>query len=142
MLADGRSTLTLINVSAVKDAAPVTDAQIREMFRSARLSAAPAGDPFDALPFTVTPAPRFSHRQTIGGVGLVLTSAPPSPENAGRPGLIGTKAFEQAIPKAQWPQAVDAFRKSVQAIRIDKADEPKPARIGDLEGLGFTATGS
>jgi hypothetical protein len=30
----------------------------------------------------------------------------------------------------------------VQAIRIDKADEPKPTRIGDLEGLEFTATGS
>jgi hypothetical protein len=142
MLADGSSTLTLINVSAVKGAAPVTDAQVREMFRSVRLSAAPAGDPVDALPFSLTPAPRFSHRQTIGGLGLVLTGAPPSPENAGRPGLIVTKAFEQGIPKAQWPQAVDAFRKSVQAIRIDKADDPKPAKVGDLEGLEFTATGS
>ena len=142
MLADGGSTLTLINVSAVKGAAPVTDAQVREMFRSVRLSAAPAGDPVAALPFSVTPAARFSHKQTIGGLGLVLTSAPPSPENAGRPGLIITKAFEQAVPKAQWPQAVEAFRKSVQAIKIDKADEPKPAKVGDLEGLEFTATGS
>ena len=142
MLADGGSTLTLINVSAVKGAAPVTDAQVREMFRSVRLSAAPAGDPLDALPFGVTPAPRFSHRQAIGGLGLVLTSAPPSPENAGRLGLIVTKAFEQGIPKAQWPKAVEAFQKSVQAIKIDKADEPKAAKVGDLEGLEFTATGS
>ena len=142
MLADGGSTLTLINVSAVKGAAPVTDAQVREMFRSVRLSAAPAGDPVAALPFSVTPAARFSHKQTIGGLGLVLTSAPPSPENAGRPGLIITKAFEQAVPKAQWPQAVEAFRKSVQAIKIDNADEPKPTKVGDLEGLEFTATGS
>jgi hypothetical protein len=142
MLADGGSTLTLINVSAIKGAAPVTDAQVREMFRSVRLSAAPAGDPVDALPFSLTPAPRFPHRQTIGGLGLVVTSAPPSPENAGRPGLIVTKAFEEAVAKAQWPKAVETFRKSVQAIRIDKADEPKPAKVGDLEGLEFTAMGS
>jgi len=142
MLADGGSTLTLINVSAVKGAAPVTDAQVREMFRSVRLSAAPAGDPVAALPFSVTPAARFSHKQTIGGLGLVLTSEPPTPENAGRPGLIVTRAFEQAVPKAQWPQAVEAFRKSVQAIKIDKADEPKPAKAGNLEGLEFMATGS
>jgi hypothetical protein len=141
MLADGGTTLTLINVSAVKGA-PVTDPQVREMFRSARLSPAPVGDPVAALPFSVTPAARFSHKQTIGGLGLVLTSAPPSPENAGRPGVIITKAFEQPVPKAQWPQAVEAFRKSVQAIRIDKAEEPKPTKIGALEGLEFTATGS
>jgi len=140
MLADGGSTLTLINVSAAKGA-PVTDPQVREMFRSVRLSAAPAGDPVEALPFSLAPASRFSHRQALGGMGLVLTSAPPTSENAGRPALTVTKAFEQPIPKAQWPQAVDAFRKSVQAIKIDKTDEPKPAKVGNLEGLEFTATG-
>ena len=30
----------------------------------------------------------------------------------------------------------------MQAIKIDKADEPKPAKVGNLEGLEFMATGS
>lgn len=142
MLVDGGSTLSLINVSAAKDGGSLTDAEVREMFGSVRLAAAPASDPIEALPFSVTPAARFPHRQTIGGMGLVLTSAKPAPENAGKPGVIITKSFEQPVPKAQWPKALETFVKSVKALKIDKMDEPKPVKVGDLEGLEVAATGS
>lgn len=142
MLVDGGSTLSLINVSAAKDGAALTDAEVREMFGSVRLAAATASDPIEALPFSVTPAARFAQRQTIGGMGVVLMSAKPAPENAGKPVVIITKSFEQAVPKAQWPKAIETFLKSVKALKIDKMDEPKPVKVGDLEGLEVAATGT
>jgi len=142
MLVDGGSTLSLINVSAEKDGAALTDAEVREMFGSVRLAAAPASDPIEALPFSVTPAARFAHRQTIGGMGVVLMSAKPSPENAGKPVVIITRSFEQPMPKAQWSKDLETFLKSVNALKIDKMDEPKPVKVGDLEGLEVTAIGT
>jgi len=142
MLVDGGSVLVLINVSAVKDSATLVEAQVRDMFRSLRLSAAPASDPVSTLPFTLTAAPRFSHRQAFAGTGLIVTNAAPSAANLGQPGLVVSRVFEHAVPKAQWPHAVAAFVKSSQAIKFDKVDDPKPTKVGDLEGLEFMATGT
>lgn len=142
LLVDGGSMLVLINVSALKGAAPLTDAQVRDMFKSIKVAAAPAGDPVAALPFTVTPAARFTHKQTLGGNGLILTSAPPSEAAAAQPGVMIARTFEQPVPKEQWPQAMAALLQGIPALKLDKTEPPKPIKIGDLEGLEVTGTGT
>jgi hypothetical protein len=142
LLVDGGPALVMLNVSALKGMATVTDAQVQEMFRSVRVAAAPSGDPVAALPFAVTTLPRFSHQQVLGGAGLIIGSAPFTEENAGQPGLTIVRTFEQPIPKEQWNQAVTAFLQGMKAIAFDKADPPTPVKIGGLEGLQFIANGT
>jgi hypothetical protein len=142
LLVDGGSTLTLLNVSAIKGQAALTDAQVRDMFKSVQLAAAPSGDPVSALPFTVTPAARFAHRQTLGGSGLILTIAPPSEATAAQPGVMIARTFEQPVTKERWPQAMTALLQGIQALKLDKAEPAKPIKVGDLEGLEVTGVGT
>lgn len=141
MLVDGPA-LTLVNVSALKDASTLTEDKVKDMFRSVRVAATTAGDPIDALPFAITASPGFPHRQALAGSGLIVTKFKPSPAEKNQSGLVISRTFEQPVPKAQWNQAVAAFVKSSQALKFDKVEDPKPIKIGDLEGLQFTATGS
>ena len=141
MLVDGPA-LTLINVSALKDANTLTEDTVKDMFRSVRVAATTAGDPIDALPFAITASPRFPHRQALAGNGLIVTMFKPSPAEKNQSGLVISRTFQLPVPKAQWNQAVAAFVKSSQALRFDKVEDPTPIEIGDLEGLQFTATGT
>ena len=141
MLVDA-PTLTLVNVSALRDANTLTEDKVKDMFRSVRIAATTAGDPIDALPFAITASPRFSHRQALAGNGLIVTMSKPSAADKSQPGLVISKTFQQPVPKAQWNQAVAAFVKSTQALKLDKVEDPTPIKIGGLEGLQFTATGT
>jgi len=141
MLIDAPS-LTLINVSALRDASTLTEDKVKDMFRSVRMAATTAGDPIDALPFAITASPRFSHRQALAGNGLIVTMSKPSAADKSQPGLVISKTFQQPVPKARWNEAVAAFVKSTQALVLDKVEDPMPTKIGDLEGLQFTATGT
>ena len=141
MLIDAPS-LTLINVSALRDASTLTEDKVKDMFRSVRMAATTAGDPIDALPFAITASPRFSHRQALAGNGLIVTMSKPSAADKSQPGLVVSKTFQQPVPKTQWNQAVAAFVKSTQTLKLDKVEDPTSIEIGGLEGLQFTATGT
>lgn len=141
LLIDTNPTFTMLNVSATRGA-PLSHAQVLEMFKSVRIAAATAGDPVAALPFTITARPRFSYRQALFGSGLALGSAPPKPENASQPGLIVYRAVEQPVPRERWPQAFAALLQGMRAIKFDRGGTPSPTKVGDLEGLELKTSGT
>ena len=100
MLIDSGPILTLINVSAIKEANTLTEAQVTNMFRSVRIAATTAGDPIDALPFAITVPPRFSHRQAVAGNSLLITQSAPSAADKGQPSLVIARTYQKPIPRA------------------------------------------
>jgi hypothetical protein len=133
MFFDAKSFVGIVTVSIASPVpARLSDAVIRAVLASVRVSSEASGNPVAALPFSLQPTARFKYRKTLAGRGFMLKETPPPPEGQlDDVGFVVTLAGDAPIAAADQQRfAEQQFLASTSHYR----QEPHPEHKGGAGG--------